>query len=391
VTLGTTPLPHSAPAANQTVSGVVLEFVRADLYSDPWQIVGTTTTPLTGTGVKQNSTVTVQTVVHNPSNVAAQVNCGRLAVNLTQPTTKDYPAADTLPSSLTPVTLTTATQSLAANGGTAVCQYKLTAPGNLGLVSFPLTAIMTTPTVNAPLDPNYRNNPATGVFTIVSNGTFTRIPDPVKNPEGIFARQEWITPLDMNVLGQPGGGLTNGIPSPTSTITSQIFQARDMALLVIPTQNQLGQFKLSDTIYVNGVKIGVGNVPLSTLFNDGHCLSVGPAVTLDQAIRPNLGYAADICAFPSATAGFSEVYVNVVQSLAGNASMSASPAPLVYQGTLLMKIVMDFTLPNSTIPDQVVATVKISVGAMSSGCFANIDLINMSCTTAFNPFQVNTP
>jgi hypothetical protein len=312
-------------------------------------------------------------------------------VNLSQPTTSAYPVPDTLPSALTPVTVTTATQSLAANGGTATCQYRLTAPGNLGLVSFPITAIMTTPAGNVPQDPNYLNNPATGIFTIVSNGTFTKIPDPVKNPEGIFARQEWTTPVDFSVLGLPGGGLTNGLPSPNSTITSQVFQARDMALLVIPTQNQLGQFKLSDTVFVNGVKIGVGNVPLSTLLNDGRCLSVGPAVTMDQAIRPNLAYAADICAVPSANAGFSEVFVNVVQSMTGSASMSASPAPVVYQGELLMKIVLDFTLPNSSIPDRVVATVKISVGAMSSGCFANIDLINMSCMTAFNPFQVNTP
>jgi hypothetical protein len=367
----------------------VTEFVRADLSVDPWTIVATPSVPLTGTGVKQNTSVTIQTIVHNPSNVQTSVNCGRLATNHSGPTRFTYAALpdDSIPSALSPVTLTTTTQTVGPNGGTAVCQYKLTAPGNLGLLSIPLVAIMTTPSGNVPQDPNPLNNLATGTFTIISNGEFTRIPDPVRNPEGIFARQDWNTTLDMSQLGIPGVGVVDGLP--VGTIQNQVFQARDMALLVVPTNARLGDFKLSDTIYVNGTKIGVANIPTTTLFSGGVCITSGPASVLTNAIRPNLVFAADICAQPAANPGFSEVYVGVVQSLLSPATMTSNP--VVYQGELKMRLVLEFTLPGSAIPDRVSATIRISVSDMSAGCLANIDFISMSCFTAFSPFSVTTP
>jgi hypothetical protein len=388
----TTGLPNSAPVASQTVSGALTEFVRADVSADPFQVtISNVTTPLTGTGVKQSSTVTIQTVVHNPSNVATSVDCGQLYVDVVPPSGFTIPTGanqDSIPLLLKPAKVN-ATAAVPA-GGSGTCKYTVSAPPDLGLVSIKLIQMITTTAGNNPKDPNPLNNAAIGTFTIISDGTFTFLPHFGDAPDDISALQTWIAPTSTAATGGLNATFTNLADG--SVIDKQLFNAKNLALLVIPSAAVLGDFELSDTVYVGTTRIGVANVARSQLgtTTDGiTCITTPQNTPLAQSVQSSLVYRADICSRPAlGQPGFHQVILDVVQSLSGQVAFA--PGVVVYNPNVTMKFVLTFRLVNSTFDDHVTATINIPVRFLSNECLGALGG-GLSCSTSWGPYTTSTP
>ncbi len=362
-----------------TLAGTINAVQRVDVSVAPLQVlVNGAWTDLSSAGIKQGTTDTVRLVATNSSPVATAVICGLLG----PATASDAAAAaQLLPSLITPNTV-----AVNANGGTATCQYQVSAPAQLGLISINLIAGVTT-AANQPLDPNPANNSALGVFTIKSNGQFTTFP-PAGASQTISAYQGWYS-HDINT-----GAL--------DSLMQQGVDVKDLALLVIPTQDVLGSFSLRGTVTsgaTDQISFGTGSAgtagaPLvltKATAGNRSCLPLQPLnQPMPNPIEPGLSFSAIVCAMESpGQPGYQQIVISYSQSI--STPITAAQLPVLFSNHLTVKIALNFTLTGSSTPDAVTGTITIPVKPI--GCTASSSDVGapLLCSNNFGGFTLTTP
>jgi hypothetical protein len=388
----TTPsdVPNLAPIGpglnTATNKGQVFVATRLDLRAGPFVLVGTPNQLLSSTTIPQvtsttqTKTITVQDTVYGPA--LASVNCG--PINLASGTVN---AASVL-AILNPQLTTTNPVSIPSSSK-SVCQYTISTPAQLGLGAFPLVANVSN-NGNA-LDPTPANNTATGTLDVEGNGTFTTVP----TAREITASQGW-----LNSGSWPNDDLIE-------TLNTQLLSIKHLALVVVPTQDVLGHFKLAVTVTsgpndatVFGTQTVEGDLFKSTGAENCNAAQVGPNALINNPNEPlnsagntALGYAASVCANTS-DASFQEVSVNYSQNLIGTVAGNGTPAPLLFTDHVTLTLTLRFTLSNSTHEQAVTAKAVIPVTQFRGGdCLPLTGDENAprACSTAFGDGVVTTP
>lgn len=335
----TTPAATNTATGSTTVTGVITDQVRIDVSAQPLNRIGdgvsaTNVVPLDTT--KETNTITINTVIQNPTTHPTTVDCTVSADPTLQPT---------------PVGMVTAVPVTA--NGSASCRFSLT-PTTLGAFT---VAIRVTPSAGALPDPNMTNNVGSGTLTVMSLGKFTSI-----SLSGIDLNQQW-----YNLAGLPA--------LPPDSLVVQHVVVTQLALVVVPTTAILGKFTLTGQVVDGTTTFPAGGVSGTLYASSGgvSCsgLTAGPNASFPNApvgFPSQIGYYSSICSAPATVngvGGFQQVSINYTQSL--NGSIPTVPAAYFFTGTVQVKITLGFTLAGSTTPDQVTATVNIAVPAPSGG------------------------
>jgi hypothetical protein len=363
-----------------TLSGSINAVQRVDVSVAPLQVlVSGVWTDLSAAGIKQSTTDTVRFIATNSSPVATAINCGAISPAVVGDAAAVAQLTPTLITTQQPITLN-------ANNGTAICQYQVTAPEQLGLISINLVAGVTT-AAGQPLDPNPANNFGAGVFTIKSNGQFTTFP-PAGASQKIGAYQGWYS----------HDPLTGALDS----LSQQGVDVKDLALLVIPTQNVLGSFSLSGTV-TSGTsdqiafgtgRAGTTSAPITLPRSVGGVRSCVPLqssnLPMPNAVEPGLSFSAIICAEDApGQAGFQQIVITYSQSISH--PITAAELPVLFANHVTVKIALNFTLTGSTTSDAVSGTITIPVkpiGCTASSGDADAPLL---CSNNFGAFTLTTP
>jgi hypothetical protein len=190
-------------------------------------------------------------------------------------------------------------------------------------------------------------------------------------------------------------------------MNTQNFQARGLALLVIPTSATLGTFQLDGTIFSGTTALGDAVIPAATLTFDPNkstnCIVSAINSTTQPLVgttQPSLVYYADVCAEPApGQPGFVQVFIDVQESLSGPVKTTANP--VMFNPSAKLQAVLKFTLDGSTVQNQVSATVTFPVDKLSGGCTDNGDggvdqhgnVIpgTMTCSTKWLPYTATSP
>jgi hypothetical protein len=317
--------------------------IPVDLVAKPVERVGNGVNGsviVTPDTVKTGTTITVRSVIQNPTAKASAVNCSISADPLLAATAVGA----------------TSNVAVPANG-TAACQYTVSASA---LGTFPIT-ITAMPATGSPVDPSAANNSSTATLRVVASGKFN-----VTTAANTDLQQQW-----FNMVGAPA--------LPVDSLTLQNVRTGGLGLLVVSSQSVLGTFTLKGTVISNGVAFPTGTVSgaLNKSVAGVVCgLTAGPNAgftNLPAGFPPQLGYFAEVCAEPATlngVSGLQQISVSYVQSLTGSIMR---PAQYLLTGNVQMKLELSFTLAGSTFADKATATITIPVPTPQLRGVKNLD------------------